>query len=454
MELNNVEKGIYLNVMFAGMLVPWMFSLWLLGAQSAKSPPRTPAKAAPGQGKFREVFSWNQIDFAFPTEEDRQAAIADESFIPENNLPLGIEVWKDRVFISVPRWKVGVPATLTVVSKNDLSPSPILNPYPSWAWHQSGNCNGLTSVFRMKADECGRLWVIDSGIIDALQTVKVICPPQLFVFDLATDRLLWKYEIPKSQNPESALFTFIAVDIRDHDCEDAHAYIADVFRYGLITYRWKTDDSWRITHPHFYPDPIVSRYSLDGLTFRWTDGIFGLSLSPVDPVTKDRTMYFHPMSSFREFEVATSILRREGGNLTQEEKDSFFLLGEPRGESNSHASASAMDREGILYYNLVTANSVGCWNSRTYFSQRSQGVVEKNSLTLNFPNDLKVDQEPQQNIWVLSNRLHKYLYSSLDPREVNFRLLTVSTKDAIKGTVCETGAKIPEIVEPKCPAKH
>lgn len=43
-------------------------------------------------------------------------------------------------------------------------------------------------------------------------------------------------------------------------------------------------------------------------------------------------------------QVATSILRRGDGNLTQEEKDSFFLLGEPRGEQNSHASASAMDR--------------------------------------------------------------------------------------------------------------
>lgn len=121
------------------------------------------------------------------------------------------------------------------------------------------------------------------------------------------------------------------------------------FRYGLITYRWKTDNSWRITHPHFFPDPLVARYSLDGLTFRWTDGLFGMALSPVDPATQDRTMYFHPMSSFYQFEVATSILRQEGGNLTQEDKDSFFLLGR-RGESNSHASASVMDRFVKLLY--------------------------------------------------------------------------------------------------------
>lgn len=106
-----------------------------------------------------------------------------------------------------------------------------------------------------------------------------------------------------------------------------------------------------------------------------------------------------------------------------------------------------------MFYNLVTADSVGCWNSETHYSPWTQGIVERNSKTLSFPNDLKVDQEPDQNIWVLSNRLHKYLYSSLDPMDINFRLLTVPVKEAIRGTVCEPGAKISKPVE-KCPTKQ
>lgn len=109
-------------------------------------------------------------------------------------------------------------------------------------------------------------------------------------------------------------------------------------------------------------------------------------------------------------------------------------------------------RKGILYYNLVTADSVGCWNSRTHYSPRSQGVIEHSKERLNFPNDLKLDSEPEQSLWVLSNRLHKYLYQGLDPREVNFRLLTVPTAEAIQDTVCEPGARVPyEHIESNCP---
>lgn len=64
---------------------------------------------------------------------------------------------------------------------------------------QNDSCQALTSVFRMTADECGRLWVIDSGAVDAIGDIRVVCPPQIVIFDLNTDKLLWRYVIPKSQ---------------------------------------------------------------------------------------------------------------------------------------------------------------------------------------------------------------------------------------------------------------
>lgn len=89
-------------------------------------------------GPFRTVYEWKQLDFDFPSESDRISAITNEYFVPENNLPLGIEVYKDRLFISMPKWKGGVPATLAVLPKNPKEVSPKLKPYPSWDWHTSG----------------------------------------------------------------------------------------------------------------------------------------------------------------------------------------------------------------------------------------------------------------------------------------------------------------------------
>lgn len=58
-----------------------------------------------------------------------------------------------RIFVTVPRFQIGIPATLTTVTKNKFQGNPKLRPYPSWSWHQnSASCNRdrLISVFRVQ----------------------------------------------------------------------------------------------------------------------------------------------------------------------------------------------------------------------------------------------------------------------------------------------------------------
>lgn len=286
----------------------------------------------------------------------------------------------------------------------------------------------------MQADSCGRLWVLDSGLDEVITQAKQICPPALFIFDLSTDKLLYRYEIPKEFVMQNSLFTNIIVDIRHNECEDTHAYITDVWRYGLIVFSLKKKRSWRVADHLFYPEPLAAAYNLHGLEFEWTDGVFGIALSPVDKPTDDRTLYYHPMSSFREFYTFASIVRNETG--WNKIKDAFKPLGQSRG-SNGQASASAMDRNGILFYNQVTRDSVGCWDSRKPYKRDNLGVVAKSNETLVFPNDLKVDQEKRQSVWVLSNRLPFYLYRTLNPKEYNFRIMSAYTDDAIRSNICD-----------------
>lgn len=85
-----------------------------------------------------QVFAWPTLDYEFNSIEERDEAIFQADYIAENNLPLGLEVWRDKVFISVPKWKEGVPATLSTVSKFSDSKSPKLKPYPNWQWHRAG----------------------------------------------------------------------------------------------------------------------------------------------------------------------------------------------------------------------------------------------------------------------------------------------------------------------------
>lgn len=89
-------------------------------------------------GPFKTVYYWNQLDYAFPTEEARRRAIENRTFIQENNLPLGLEIYKDRLFVTMPKWKTGIPATLAVLPRVPKERSPKLVPYPNWEYHTAG----------------------------------------------------------------------------------------------------------------------------------------------------------------------------------------------------------------------------------------------------------------------------------------------------------------------------
>lgn len=60
-------------------------------------------------------YQWKQIDFEYQSVDDRQAAISSGNFIQENVIPVGLEVHKNRLFITLPRWKKGVPASLAYI---------------------------------------------------------------------------------------------------------------------------------------------------------------------------------------------------------------------------------------------------------------------------------------------------------------------------------------------------
>lgn len=57
--------------------------------------------------KLEERYSWNQLDFVFPSQSMKDVALASGSYIPTNALPVGVEHWGNRLFVTVPRWRDG-----------------------------------------------------------------------------------------------------------------------------------------------------------------------------------------------------------------------------------------------------------------------------------------------------------------------------------------------------------
>lgn len=67
---------------------------------------------------LRVAYQWNEIDFKYRNELERNQAIESKEFIPQNVIPVGLEVYRTRLFVTLPRWKEGVPASLAYIDIN------------------------------------------------------------------------------------------------------------------------------------------------------------------------------------------------------------------------------------------------------------------------------------------------------------------------------------------------
>ncbi|CAG9838937.1 unnamed protein product [Diabrotica balteata] len=295
--------------------------------------------------KLQEHFQWNILDYEFPTEAIRRNALLTGRFKPENNLPVGIEIWQDKLFVSVPRWKEGIPATLNYVPLNSPVKNPRLIPYPDFPSNELGNCEkGLSTVYRIKADECDRLWVLDTGTFGIGNTTQNPCPYAINIFDLKTNRRIRRYEFRPEDINSNTFIANIAVEL-GATCDDAHAYFSDELGYGLIVYSLKDNKSWRFSHSYFLPDPLRGDFTINNLNFQWgEEGVFGLSLTPVQP-DGYRLLYFSPLASHREFVVSTKTL--QNSSKVDDSWKEFYPLNE-RGP-DSHTTSRVMDENGISF---------------------------------------------------------------------------------------------------------
>lgn len=315
--------------------------------------------------------------------------------------------------------------------------SPKLIPYPSWAAHsvgKDGKPPEIISPFRVRADKCGRLWVLDNGKIGNLEKNTTNFPPAIIIYDLKTDNLIRKYVIPAEQVKQDSGFANIAVE--DSDCANTYAYAADLGKPAVVVYSWAQNESWRITHHYFHPDPLACDFNVKGYNFTWDDALFGIALSAPN-AEGFSTLYFHPMASYNEFSVSTQYLRNQ--SLADDNFHAFKLLGS-RGP-NAQSSVSFLDpKTGVLFYSLVNLNAVACWKaSNKEYNMKSQGRIYMNDVTMIYPTDIKVDYN--DSLWILSNRMPIWMYAKLNMSEVNFRVFSAPVVDAISHTACDITAR-------------
>lgn len=97
--------------------------------------------------------------------------------------------------------------------------------------------NRIISVYRSRVDACDRLWFVDTGALEYPSNTIQVQPPSIWIFDLKTDFLVRRFEIPTNNVIAGHGIASLTIDIDDNKCEDAYAYLPDLVNYRLHVYR-------------------------------------------------------------------------------------------------------------------------------------------------------------------------------------------------------------------------
>nr|XP_033340389.1 major royal jelly protein 1-like [Megalopta genalis] len=358
---------------------------------------------------LQTIYEWSFLDFALPYDAELLSQIR-----PQNVVPTGIAVGSDRIFVSIPRLRAGVPSTLNYIPRNITGSSPQLHAYPSWDWHAAGkgylNCSQLISVYRSVIDKCNRLWILDSGIMTSIDDFTPACTPKLLIFDLQTDQLLRMYVFPREVlRPNTLLTNMVIDDASATSCDDVFLYISDTAGPGLVVFDSARDRSWRLTHASMYPDPNFSMYRIGNDMFELMDGIVGLALS-----TRQGMLYFQPLATKRLFSVPTAAL--QAGPLPFGEQLPVIVVG----SKSSQGLALAVDpHSDMVLLAPLTETIVASWNPHT----NELRTLAYSPQKLQFVAEIRREDQDHGNFWIMSTSFQKFFRREVNPHTINIRLM-------------------------------
>ncbi|XP_069111229.1 protein yellow-like [Argopecten irradians] len=358
------------------------------------------------------IHRFTMVDYDWPSEFAREDAIESGEYIPNNNIIVGTKTYGDEVYVTVPRWRLGVPSTLNrVVVKNGSS---VLQAFPSWEMQTIGDCRALQYVQSMEIDpNTGWMWIIDTGRINFLSTdctaTENICPAKIVVYDINKMEEVIRYEFPNEVVSRKKNFLNDIV-IQYSNNEPRFAYISDTLGFKLVVYDRVQNQSHYYSHSSMLPEPGNGNITISGETFEVTSGINGIAMSP-----DMQFLYYTPMSGFAMYQIPTNVISQPGADFA----GSIRKIG----TRPSQTSSLTYSKNNFLYFSSLAENSIYRWNieyDKTFQGLDTFDKVEMRTLTnvmssdrcMSYVDVLNFDNDGY--LWFSVNKLHKFHLDSMN----------------------------------------
>lgn len=135
-----------------------------------------------------ELIEWTGGQFDWPNAATKSIYRSTERYIPKNVIATRGQIYKDEVYLALPRYKPGVPVTLAKVSLKQKGCEAVLLPFPCWATQEEGDPTAFQNVVDLYLDENNILWVLDIGVVNTFTQPIRKAPPKVIAINILTGK--------------------------------------------------------------------------------------------------------------------------------------------------------------------------------------------------------------------------------------------------------------------------
>ena len=360
-------------------------------------------------GDYEVLIKWSRLDWLFQDEAMKKEFYEKEYW--KGAMPAGFKVDRDgNFYLSVPRWVLGIPATVNKIEMVDGKA--MLSAYPSWEMNKVGDPTALQSVLGWEIDEFNRAWFLDQGHVNGKPCndgdQKLVC------WDLTKNELIESVSVP------TEIADFTASFLNDLVVDNANGFIyiadsgifTDPLQGGLIVYNMRTKQFRRVLHQH------VSTQDVPGFWFKiagrpaWKDrpnrtGADGITLS-----ADRKTLYWCPLTGRNLFALDTALL--QDYTISDDEIEGAV---QDLGDKGTNTDGMGADNHGTIYYTMLEGMGIGVYDpmKRTFnkfitdermnwvdgmtFDNHGYLIFNNNHLHVLFDGDLDWNDENNFIVW-------------------------------------------------------